>query len=40
VALTLHEGDGEAIDDPDTFLQDELGIEPSDEDRDLPDFLR
>lgn len=38
--LALHEGDGEAIDDPDAFLQDELGIEPSDEDRDLPDFLQ
>ena len=38
--LALHEGDGERIDDPDAFLRDELGIEPSDEDRDLPDFLR
>ena len=38
--LTLHEGDGEAIDDPDTFLQGELGIEPSDEGRKLPDFLQ
>jgi predicted RNase H-like HicB family nuclease len=38
--LALHEGDGERIDDPDAFLQDELGIEPSDEDRELPDFLQ
>lgn len=38
--LALHEGDGEQIDDPDAFLQDELGIEPSDEERDLPEFLR
>ena len=38
--LALHEGDGEAIDDPDTFLQGELGIEPSDEGRKLPDFLQ
>jgi hypothetical protein len=36
--LALHEGDGERIDDPDAFLRDELGIEPSDGDRDLPDF--
>lgn len=27
--LTLHEGGGEPIDDPDAFLRDELGIEPS-----------
>jgi predicted RNase H-like HicB family nuclease len=38
--LALHEGDGEQIDDPDAFLRDELDIEPSDEDRDLSDFLR
>ncbi|GGL68018.1 type II toxin-antitoxin system HicB family antitoxin [Halocalculus aciditolerans] len=39
-ALTLHEGGGEPIDDPDEFLRDELGIEPSDEEKELPDFLQ
>ncbi|WP_248895223.1 type II toxin-antitoxin system HicB family antitoxin [Haloplanus halobius] len=38
--LALHEGGGERISDPDTFLRDELGIEPSDEERELPDFLQ
>ena len=38
--LALHDGDGEGIDDPDAFLQDELGIESSDEERELPDFLQ
>jgi predicted RNase H-like HicB family nuclease len=38
--LALHQGSGERIGDPDAFLQDELGIEPSEEERDLPDFLR
>jgi hypothetical protein len=38
--LALYEGDGERIGDPDAFLRDELGIEPSDENRDLPDFLQ
>lgn len=30
--LTLHEGGGEPIDDPEAFLRDELGAEPSDSD--------
>jgi len=38
--LALHNGEGEPIDDPDEFLREELGIEPSDEDQELPDFLR
>ncbi|WP_245576042.1 type II toxin-antitoxin system HicB family antitoxin [Haloplanus natans] len=36
--LALHEGDSERSDDPDAFLQDELGIEPSDEDWDLSEL--
>lgn len=40
--LELHEGRGEPIDDPDAFLRDELGLDPSEttEDLDLPDFLQ
>lgn len=37
--LALEDGDGEEIDDPDAFLAD-LGIERSDDPRDLPEFLR
>jgi predicted RNase H-like HicB family nuclease len=39
-ALTLHEGGGEPIEDPEAFLREELDIEPSDADDDLPDFLQ
>ncbi|PSP72906.1 hypothetical protein BRC86_11235 [Halobacteriales archaeon QS_3_64_16] len=40
--LGLHEGEGEPIDDPDAFLREELGLEPTEttDGRDLPDFLR
>lgn len=40
--LTLHEGGGEPIDDPDAFLREELDIDPDevDGDRELPDFMR
>lgn len=40
--LALEEGRGEAIDDPETFLREELGIDPDelDGDRELPEFLR
>lgn len=38
--LALHDDDGERIDDPDAFLQNELGIEPNDEDRELLDCLQ
>jgi predicted RNase H-like HicB family nuclease len=39
-ALELHEG-GKPIDDPDEFLEEELGIDPDDVDeKELPDFLR
>lgn len=40
-ALTLHEGGGEPIDDPDEFLWEELGIDPDEADeKELPDFQR
>ena len=39
-ALTLHEGGGEPIEDPDAFLRDELGIEPSSTDEELPEFMQ
>lgn len=39
--LELHEGGGKPIDDPDTFLREELGIDPDElETKELPDFLR
>ncbi|SEH41671.1 hypothetical protein SAMN05192561_101811 [Halopenitus malekzadehii] len=41
--LELHEGGGEPIDDPDAFLEEELGIDPDevpDEPKELPDFMR
>jgi predicted RNase H-like HicB family nuclease len=40
--LELHEGGGEAIDDPDAFLREELDVDPDepDGDRELPDFLQ
>lgn len=39
--LTLHEGGGEPIDDPDAFLREELGIDPDEGDaEELPEFLR
>lgn len=39
--LKLHEGAGDSIDNPDEFLQEELGIDPdAAEEEDLPDFLR
>lgn len=39
-ALTLHEGGGEPIDDPNAFLRDELEIEPSSTDEELPEFMQ
>lgn len=39
-ALTLHEGGGEPIEDPDEFLREELDIEPSDEFEDVPEFMQ
>ena len=40
--LELHEGGGDPIDDPDEFLNEELGIDSDDldGDRELPKFLR
>ena len=40
--LELHEGGGEPIENPDEFLQEELGIDPDelDGDRELPEFMR
>lgn len=38
--LELHEGGGEPIDNPDEFLRDELGIDPPEEEKSLPDFLQ
>lgn len=39
-ALTLAEGGGTPIEDPEAFLRDKLGIEPDDFDEDLPEFMR
>jgi predicted RNase H-like HicB family nuclease len=40
-ALTLHEGEGDPIEDPDQFSREELDLEPSDDEtRDLPEFLQ
>lgn len=41
-ALTLEEGGGEPIDDPDEFMRDELDLDPDeiDGDRDLPEFMQ
>lgn len=41
--LELHEGGGESIDDPDAFLEEELGIDTADVDdepKELPDFMK
>lgn len=38
--LKLHEGGGEPIENPDEFLREELDIEPSENTRELPEFLR
>jgi hypothetical protein len=39
-AIELHEGGGESIDDPDAFLEEELGIDVADEPKGLPDFMQ
>ena len=40
--LELHEGGGEAIEDPGEFLREEFDIDPDavDGDRELPEFMR
>ena len=38
--LELHEGGGESIDDPDAFLEEELGIDVADEPKELPDSMQ
>lgn len=41
--IELHEGGGEPIDDPDAFLEEEVGIDSddvADEPKELPDFIQ
>jgi predicted RNase H-like HicB family nuclease len=38
-ALTLHEGGGDPIDDPEAFLQAELDLESSEDDEERPELL-
>jgi predicted RNase H-like HicB family nuclease len=37
--LALEAGDGESIDNPEEFLED-IGVDPTADDKELPDFLR
>lgn len=39
-ALTLAEGGGTPVGDPEEFLREELGIEPEEIDEDPPEFMR
>ncbi|MFB6068717.1 MAG: hypothetical protein ABEJ90_02195 [Halobacterium sp.] len=38
--LALREGGGEPIEDPEEFLREELDVDPSDDDREPPEFTR